>query len=680
MLLGVTLIGLILYSRQKHASDLSFDSIYLAGNNFGYVHRILQTQMPSLRLFLITELSFSALKIGFLHDIRYDVIITHLWLVIYTIILRLKDEKFQRNAFEEQVKFRESLRKFKELLDVQLPENIVILDKNLKKALFWNHAFQDVFEVNDEEHVIEILGKIKCGIDFDSESSFSRTLSQSTLQEESSLLGELKRMSPQDLHLNCQYTVEGTKKLYVVDSFPLLWDKQEAITLILQDITSQKELISLKVADVNKDKALSTVSHELRTPIGIILSMIKMAEMQNMDKLLQGTLNIIKSNATFLLNIVNSILDLKQMKAGKIVLNKENINLKETLMSLKPMFEVQCQQKNIELKVDVDVLPETFYTDKNRLAQIIMNLVANALKFTFQGSITIGGEIDTQDKSKVWFWVKDTGIGIKETDKDKLFKMFGKLEDSSKINTHGVGLGLTISNSLVKILNNNDEDSYIRVESEYGKGTKFYFYLVIEECNQQDAVELTAIPEEPKAEANIVPSSVFDVILPSKYSPTSVDDKFTFPSSPRLPLIKKKNSKKNTSDQKVLLVDDNTFNLIFPKLILEQEGFQVLTAYNGKEALEMIERESQYIRFILMDCQMPIMDGFKATAILKEKMRKNDLPSIPIYALSANDSEYDRERCMQVGMDGYLMKPLNEVQLKEIIQKCKTRYFVQNCK
>jgi len=663
MLLGVILVTIIARGRQAYSDELNFDTIYLAGNNFYQLHRMFQAQMPNLKLVFLAEVLFSIAKISFLHSPRYDVIITHIWLSIYMVYMQTKEENLRRKAFDEQLKSRGSLKKFKELIDSHLPENVIVFDKLFTKVFFSNSIFRKTFNLTREESAIELLEEIKCGIEQPS--------GDTIISSDQSLLSQLKKVLPQTLQLNCYYKSGESKRLYSTNAFPFLWDCQEAVTVILSDITAQKELISLQVADTNKDKALSTVSHELRTPISIILSMIKMAEMQNVNKLLQTTLDIIKSNANLLLNIVNCVLDLKQIRAGKISLNKQQIDLKETLSSLRPMFQLQCEQKNIELKLELDRLPQTIYTDKNRFIQIIINLVANSLKFTFKGSITIGGEIDPEDSNKVWFWIKDTGIGIKDEDKDKLFKMFGKLEDSSKINTHGVGLGLTISNSLVKILNENDENSHIRVESEYGKGSKFYFYLWREFELKIPSESSFAGYDELKSYNTSIPVSVLGGVTPSR--PLSVGNQRSFspPVSSRQYNIEEEPCLVTVSKDKVLLVDDNTFNLIFPKLMLEQEGYNVITAYNGKEALAVVEKEAKDIRLILMDCQMPVMDGFEATAILKQKMKKNELPNIPIYALSANDLADDKERCTQVGMDGFIMKPLNRDEMNKILEQCR---------
>jgi len=502
------------------------------------------------------------------------------------------------------------------------------------------------------------------------------------------LITLLNKFSGQPFHVNCNYSYfnpehKEIKKLYFATSFPFFWDGNEAVTLLLDDITDQESIISLKIADENKDRALSTVSHELRTPISVILNMLGMAEKYVNNPELFRYFDICKSNAGLLLNLVNSILDLNQIRAGKIKITKEDIDIREILYGIISMFELPCSQKGIQIKLQLDHgLPHHLHTDKNRFRQIIINLVSNALKFTFKGSITIGANLDSEDHTKVWFWVQDTGIGIKDEDKSKLFKAFGKLEDSANINTGGVGLGLSISNRLVKLLNDNEPDSFILLESEYGKGSKFMFYLrrtiSIKSIHEEDANGIEEF------EANLLvdtqlPHSLLEGMTPGLNKDIQLRRFDAFPSlhsieNPHeihISLNSKLEIASLTLDRgkRVLLVDDNPFNLLFPCEIFKQKGWDCVVAHNGKEAIDIIQENHKSIDLVLMDCEMPILDGFEATSILKEKMYKKEITNIPIYALSANDSEQDKQRCKNIGMDGYIMKPLNENEINRILDQ-----------
>ena len=267
-------------------------------------------------------------------------------------------------------------------------------------------------------------------------------------------------------------------------SYISVWDEQPAIALILYDVTQQQTILSLRTADAYKDNLLATISHELRTPLNGILGMLQIMQKYVKDKDILKYIDICKNSGHLLLGLVNSILDLHQIRAKKLKLYPERVNIDTFLKDISSLFEFQCTQKGIDLKVEVSpVVPPWLITDKNRLSQIFINLVGNALKFTSKGSITISVS-PTDHSNYVELSVSDTGIGIKAEDKDKLFRMFGKLEDSdATLNRQGVGLGLTISDNLARVLCCDSEREGIRVESEYNVGSRFYF--VIEESLQE---------------------------------------------------------------------------------------------------------------------------------------------------------------------------------------------------
>jgi len=307
-------------------------------------------------------------------------------------------------------------------------------------------------------------------------------------------------------------------------------------------------------------------------------------------------------------------------------------------------------------------------------------LTANALKFTFHGSITLGARSDSVHPERIWFWVKDTGIGIKEQDIQNLFKMFGKLEDPQKINTQGVGLGLTISNNLVRLLNQNEEDSGIKVESKLDHGTTFSFYIVSRNSETPSSESsIISIPEEYNVtkghqrhashQITLTSTKTLDSMNHIKYRKSA--HSYRIPNSFHESASSQLNINKKSDSQTVLLVDDNPFNFIFGKALLEKRGCKVLTAYNGKEAIKTVLQHNQEISFVLMDCQMPIMDGFEATRILKQKMELGEIRKFPIYALTANEIEQEKERYDQAKMDGYIRKPLNEAEVNKLLKSSK---------
>ena len=276
-----------------------------------------------------------------------------------------------------------------------------------------------------------------------------------------------------------------------------------------------------------------------------------------------------------------------------------------------------------------------------------------------------------QDKKNIHFWVEDTGVGIKDEDKPRLFNSFSKLECNSELNPHGAGLGLTISNSLVRLLNRTDEG--IKFESEWGKGTKFWFKIPIrfvpsdvEGCEEQ--LLEPRVAEETENDDN----RVLYYMTP-KSSNRHV--KSMSQSSYFLRNIEfKSQSFKLEKAKHILLVDDNPFNVLIAQQLIEKIGFKVACAYNGEEALKIAQDlylEGDVVSLILMDCMMPIMNGYEATRKLREMMRKKELEHIPIVALSAGDDEQDIKNSLEAGMDEHMCKPLNEFELLRVLEKYK---------
>jgi CheY-like chemotaxis protein len=333
--------------------------------------------------------------------------------------------------------------------------------------------------------------------------------------------------------------------------------------------------------------------------------------------------------------------------------------------SLIPLFKVQSTQKGIGLELEIDEnVDEKILTDRSRLIQVLINLIGNAVKFTFAGCVKIRIKKETD---KIWFSVEDTGVGISEDQIEDLFKIYGKLEDPKRINTQGVGLGLTISNNLVSLLNDDDPNCKILVESTPNRGTTFCFYL------QTTQLETEELVTENGVQGSDIPS--FDSI-----SQEPTPRKILINPSPLsfLPKLSSFQTKTSSTDfesprkkiSEVLVVDDNSVNVIIAKKMIERTGLKVVCAYHGKEAIDVVMKRRNEIKLIVMDCQMPIMDGYEALGILKRKMSRNELPKIPIYLLSAKNYEsVVQEQRGKAEMDGYIMKPLTNTELQIVLKK-----------
>ena len=300
----------------------------------------------------------------------------------------------------------------------------------------------------------------------------------------------MKENSDEGETKNNEDSEKTNRRVFKAKIFPLVWDNHEAIALILDDITHEKTIMELKVSDKNKDLVIAMISHELRTPLNGMLGLLEIIRKMLTQAEILPYLKACKNSSLLLLNLVNSILDFSQINNNKLKLVETEVSILDILAEVKSLFSNYCTTKELYLKTEVapDV-PRRILIDKTRLSQVLINLVGNAFKFTFKGGVKIIASLESEHPCRVKFEVEDSGIGIKEEDQEKLFKLFGRLEQhDKKVNTHGVGLGLTISNTIA-ILLNPLENKGIQVSSQYGKGTTFSFTVEVD-IGKQDSSPL----------------------------------------------------------------------------------------------------------------------------------------------------------------------------------------------
>jgi len=385
-----------------------------------------------------------------------------------------------------------------------------------------------------------------------------------------------------------------------------------------EEVLKAKELAerSLKV----KQTFLANMSHEIRTPMNGVIGMIDLMLDTTLNQEQQSYMHTIKKSSETLLYILNDILDLSKIEAGKMELHKKPVDVKRMLEKLHALFLQQANIKENQLNYTIDSkISPYLLIDETRLLQIFSNLTSNAIKFTQEGKIDIVLSCirKKNDIHLIKAEVKDTGIGITQEDQDRLFNTFSQLDNSLSKGYAGTGLGLAISKELCKLMNGE-----IGVESQKGKGSIFWFTF-----------EAEATKEKPKEDAL---------------------QKLQFHTKAHF----------GTRKPAILVVDDNTINRQVAKEILLKSGCDVILAESGVEAIANVKKQN--FDLILMDIQMPDMDGVEATKIIKNTIRKA-IP--PIIAMTAYSMREDRQRFLEQGLDGYLAKPIKALQLVEVVKK-----------
>ena len=393
----------------------------------------------------------------------------------------------------------------------------------------------------------------------------------------------------------------------------LLETQEQTHKLLIE--TQRSEELELDVAKANqavltKSQFLSNMSHEIRTPINAIMSIAFLTLQTDLTAQQQNYLSKINSSAKWLLGILDDILNFSKLEAGKVELEQNHFELDAIIDFLKTVTTPLVINKDLNLNFKVESsVPSVFIGDSLRLGQVLLNLMSNAIKFTHSGSITLNVKLISliDQQAQLQFSVTDTGIGLDTKHKKDLFEAFNQADNSTTRLYGGTGLGLSICKELVSAMG-----GIISVESQLGAGSCFSFIITL-------AVS-------------------------------------TSPVTPALPTTSLKHAVKypNLLNARVLVVEDNLVIQEFIPDIMGYEGMIVDLANNGVEALALLT-DNDYAA-VLMDCQMPIMDGFEATQRIRANPRYDDLP---IIAMTGNVDESDRQRCYDCGMNGFISKPVD---------------------
>jgi PAS domain S-box-containing protein len=487
------------------------------------------------------------------------------------------------------------------------PVGIVVFDENLKVHL-WSPTCVSMFGWSESE----AIGKVLPYIPSESLSETKAAVAEMT-ETKSKFETEVERLRKDGSTINVS-----------ISAIPLLNAKGEieGFMAILKDITQRAQIeAELKRASQAKSEFLANMSHEIRTPINGVIGMTGILLDSRLNAEQKDCAETIRRSAESLLTVINDILDFSKVEAGKLDLENVEFDLHQLLRDMHKTMSFPAQMKKISLLMLGDRCWETLFKgDSGRVQQILTNLLSNAIKFTDQGKVMLRVVQlrDDERASEFRFEVTDTGIGIPKDAIEKMFKAFSQADASVTRRFGGTGLGLSISKQLVQLMGGE-----IGVESAEGKGSTFWFTLRLE-----------------------------------KGEPAITDSSDTFADEAL--------GKKNAQSMRILLAEDNAINQKVLLKQLEKLGFRAEAVANGNEAIDALRNVPYDIVF--MDCQMPELDGYEATRMIRASQTM-PFRDVPIIAVTANAIRGDKERCFEAGMNDYISKPIRIQDLEKLLAK-----------
>ena len=582
--------------------------------------------------------------------------------LILIISMSYLKEKSLKLFFISSKRSEKNLQCFETLIEKIIPNQIFILSCREKKILYSNKRAREFFGEENEKVTLEKLKKVE--IQEENKMCLTDTYDRLFDMENSNFDRNVTNFKSLDGIY--QSICEGVKIRFNLDikiGF-FQWKNEEAILIFFHDITSKLKEKRLKEINDYKDMLLACLSHDLRTPLNSALGHLEILKEKLKTKENLELLSIAYKSSQILSFMINDILDFSQTTFKKLRINKECINLINFINNniVLDVISYQANKKNLTFKI---ILPEKIKSirieiDPRRVQQILLNLLENAVKFTYHGEIKliISREnciFHNFNHENLVFKVVDTGIGIKRDDFQYIFDFFCKPEQPDSFSRNVFGFGLMISQILAKLMH----EEGISVMSQFGKGSEFWFGIPIEESNFDQCKENSCIDIELK---DTFPSETGEMMISKEKSEQKI---IKIKSISQIMIERKLRAK-------ILIVDDDILNIEVLKNYLIFLKIKYDSAFNGVEALKIIKENAEnknYFSMVFLDCNMPILNGFLTAQKINEMINSKVIPPLPIIATTANVTISDMEDCKRSGMNHFMSKPISKEKFREKIDE-----------
>jgi len=527
-------------------------------------------------------------------------------------------EQRQKNEDAEMSK----LHRYIDMLLSNIPESMLVFDTE-RKAVLASDAYLRCGNIG----IDALMGKTFTELFSDiSTSEFQNTIEE--LISKTLLSGCVS-----EIEQTIDFEQDGNSRSYIINITPMFWDSEIILgtMVIFHDLTeiiqAQHEAESAREQAEHSNKVksefLSRMSHEIRTPMNAVIGMTSIGKAATSIEKKDYALHKIEGASKHLLGVINDVLDLSKIEADKLELLYEEVDFHNMMDHITNIISMHMAEKKQDLTIDIDSkIPDFIVTDEQRLAQVITNLLSNAVKFTPEcGKIALSAEVTDASEyhHTIRFTVRDNGIGISEEQQSRLFTPFEQADGNTCRTFGGTGLGLSISKKIVELMGGS-----IWIESELGKGASFIFQIKVHSC---DVTNATADAEIDEQEENGI-----------------------------------------LAGKRILVAEDVEINREIISAVLEETGADIVFATNGTEAVKHFQTAPNDYVLILMDVNMPEMDGYEATNCIRSSGLKQ-ADKIPIIAMTASVFREDVERCLAAGMNGHLGKPLDTMKVIATIKE-----------